>query len=143
MKWPMSLSSRIRSVRTLYLNGVLHAAARFNSSVLAARCSQAIRVAYVGLAVLSIAVIVGDGLISSVEAKKPPKPTPVVIQSGSLNIPKSYVGVPLSFQIVVTGGTPPYTCTPDPTNNLAQFGMVLDKTCVLHGTPTKAGTVTF
>lgn len=66
---------------------------------------------------------------------------PLTIQT--VTIPDQKVGVPFSFQIQITGGTPPYTCTPDSNNNLAEFGLVLDSTCLLHGTPIKAGSVHF
>jgi hypothetical protein len=138
-----NLSSLGRWLTEHYNQATLGIAARLNSSALVESSSRVISRAYAGLVVLSIAVILLEG-VSAVVAKPPNrKPTPVVIQSGNLNIPPTEVGVPLSFQIVVTGGKPPYTCLPDPNNNLAQFGLVLEKTCVLHGTPTKAGTVTF
>ena len=70
-----------------------------------------------------------------------PSAPPLVIQT--LTIPNGSVGLPYSFQIQVTGGTPPYHCDPDPANNLAEFGLSLSATCLLSGTPIKAGAVHF
>lgn len=53
------------------------------------------------------------------------------------------VGVAYQFQVQATGGTPPYTCTPDPDNNLAEFGLTMTPDCWVRGTPTKAGDVHF
>jgi hypothetical protein len=136
----MNPSSPARWLIERYQRVTLGIAARLSSSALVESSSRVISRAYVGLVAVSVIVMIAGNTAS---AKKPPKPTPVVIQSGNLNIPPSEVGVPFSFQIIVTGGKPPYTCLPDPANNLAQFGLVLEKTCVLHGTPTKAGTVSF
>lgn len=58
-------------------------------------------------------------------------------------IPEGWTGKPYLFQIQVTGGTPPYDCQPEPDNNLAEFGLELDKSCLLFGVPTKAGEVHF
>jgi len=135
----MSLSRRVRWLTESYQRVTLGIAARLSSSVFVESSSRVISRAIVLLAVLSV----GSLGIQQIEAKRPPKPQPMVINGGSMMLAPQVVGVPLSIQISITGGTPPYTCLPDPNNNLTQFGLVLEKTCVLHGTPTKAGTVTF
>lgn len=61
----------------------------------------------------------------------------------TLTLSDGLVGKPYSAQIQVEGGTPPYRCDPEPDNNLAEFGLVLDPTCFVLGTPTKAGRVHF
>lgn len=70
-----------------------------------------------------------------------PTPPPLTIGPG---IPQSgKVGQPYQWQIPIQGGTPPYTCSPDPDNNLAEFGLTLNSDCWVRGTPTKAGQVHF
>jgi len=68
-------------------------------------------------------------------------PPPLVI--GPAAAPPGTVGKPYQWQIPIQGGTPPYTCTPAPDSNLAEFGLVLQPWCVVQGTPTKTGSAHF
>jgi len=58
-------------------------------------------------------------------------------------LPSGRVGVPYNAPLQIQGGTPPYTCAPDPTNNLADFALTLTTDCWVRGTPSKAGAVHF
>ncbi len=67
-------------------------------------------------------------------------PPPLTINPA---LPSGTVGQPYNVPLQIQGGTPPYHCDPDPTNNLAEFGLALTTDCWVRGTPSKAGSVHF
>lgn len=97
-------------------------------------------------ATYSIGIVVVDSKNQSKAASftltvQPASAPPLVILPQTL--PSGMVGKPYDYQIQIQGGTPPYHCDPDPTNNLAEFGLALGSDCKLSGTPIKPGSVHF
>ncbi|QHN05215.1 Ig domain-containing protein [Granulicella sp. WH15] len=67
-------------------------------------------------------------------------PAPLSISLSTL--PNGTVNIPYSSNVAVTGGTAPYTCSLQ-TGSTLPAGLTLSSSCLVSGTPTTAGTVSF